>query len=83
MITVLIIVLVGGVVVLDLVVIRRAVHGIRVKRGLKADPLSLHDPRPRPARRNRLRWLEPADASPDPGSQAHGGARNVRPRRSS
>jgi hypothetical protein len=70
MITVLIIALVG-VMVLDIVVIRRAALRIRVERALKADPLSFHDPRPRPARRERLRWLEPSDASPDPGSRAH------------
>lgn len=71
MITSLIVVLVS-VIVLDIVVISRAVLRIRVERGLKADPLSLHDPRPRPARRDRLRWLEPADASHDPGSRARG-----------
>jgi hypothetical protein len=69
MITVLIIALVG-VIVLDIVVIRRAVLRIRFERGLKPDPLSFHDPGPRPARRDRLRWLEPADAAHDPGSRA-------------
>jgi hypothetical protein len=71
MITVLIVVLVS-VIVLDIVVISRAVHRIRVERRVKADPLSLHDPGPRPARRDRVRWLEPAGASQDPGSRPRG-----------
>jgi hypothetical protein len=71
MITALTVVLVG-VIVLDVVVISRAVLRIRVERGLKADPLSLHDPGPRPARRDRIRWLEPARASQDPGSPRRG-----------
>ena len=70
MITVLIVVLVS-VIVLDIVVISRAVHRIRERR-VKADPLSLHDPGPRPARRDRIRWLEPAGASQDPGSRPRG-----------
>jgi hypothetical protein len=70
------IVVIVSVIVLDIVVITRAVQRIRVE-GLKAEPLSLHDPRPRPPVAAGFRWLEPADAAlQDPRSRRRGHERN-------
>lgn len=62
MIAALIVVLVS-VIVLDIVVISRAVMRICVERGLNAEPLPLHDPRPRSPVATGFRWLEPAGAA--------------------
>lgn len=76
MITASIVILVG-VMALDIVVVSRAVQRIRVERGLKAEPLSLQDPRRRSPVATGFRWFEPADAAmQDPASRPRGHQRH-------